>query len=195
MANQDASPRARFDGAVLAGGSSTRMGIDKALIEIDGLALVSRVGRALRESGAVSVVGIGRAHGPEPHIDRWVDDKWPAQGPLGGIITALHATRCELVAVVACDIPHASSTEIANIVERVGTADAALSVVDGRDQPLHAVWHRRSLAHLAAAFAAAVRSVQGAIDGLDIVRVEPLNARSVCDVDTPEALRSHLDGR
>ncbi len=40
-------------GAVLTGGSSTRMGADKALVEVDGVAMAARVAHALRASGCV----------------------------------------------------------------------------------------------------------------------------------------------
>src|SRR5688572_23504876 len=79
-------------GAVLTGGRSTRMGQDKALLEIDGEPMARRAGRVLAEAGATRVVAVGgdaralRAIGMEV-----VADPRQGDGPLAGIAAALHA--------------------------------------------------------------------------------------------------------
>ncbi|TML12241.1 MAG: hypothetical protein E6G39_12150 [Actinobacteria bacterium] len=79
-------------GAVLAGGSSSRMGRDKALIEVAGEPLVQRVARALTAAGAERVVVIG---GDRRRIEALglevVADRFPGEGPLGGVLTAMSA--------------------------------------------------------------------------------------------------------
>ena len=87
-----AAELAAFDGAVLAGGASPRMGRDKALIEIDGVAMVTIAVEALRAAGAADVWVVGGDRGAiEALGHRWVPDLHPGEGPLGGVITAKNA--------------------------------------------------------------------------------------------------------
>ena len=48
-----------FTGVVLAGGRSSRMGRDKALLEIDGCTLLDRAVALLHEAGAATVIVSG----------------------------------------------------------------------------------------------------------------------------------------
>ena len=90
-------------GAVLVGGSSRRMGEPKALIRVDGSAMVDRLGAVLRAAGCSRVVAVGPTQlaGQLEHVD----DLYPGDGPLGGVLTALSASgSTPLVCVVACDL-------------------------------------------------------------------------------------------
>jgi molybdopterin-guanine dinucleotide biosynthesis protein A len=82
--------REHWIGAVLTGGSSRRMGTDKALLEVDGVAMAVRVARALDAAGATEVMCIG---GDAPALAALglivVTDRHPGDGPLGAVITAL----------------------------------------------------------------------------------------------------------
>ena len=97
----------RAAGAVLTGGSSSRMGTDKALLELDGAVLARRVADALVTAGCAPVVAIGGDAGRlTAHGLAVVADRHPGEGPLGAIITALeHAEPLEVdvVVVLACD--------------------------------------------------------------------------------------------
>src|SRR6266446_3922753 len=98
-----------FAGYVLAGGGSTRFGRDKALVEVDGKPMLARMIELLRgaakEGKVVAVRGKYEAFGVEI-----IEDRWPGEGPLGGIITALEdaaqsAGRAEWNLIVSCDMP------------------------------------------------------------------------------------------
>ena len=84
----------RAAGAVLAGGASSRMGADKAFIAVGGVPMVLRAVTALRAAGADPVAVVG---GDGPRLQglglSYISDRYPGEGPLGGIITALGARR------------------------------------------------------------------------------------------------------
>jgi len=184
-----------FTGAVLAGGASSRMGTDKALIEVNGRALVTAAATALRDAGASSVIVIGgdrealRRLGLEVHPD---DD--PGQGPLGGLLTALRLATDEIVMVLACDMPAIDAESVRTIVDALAGAprsDLAVPVVEARRQCLTAAYRRRSATHLAAAYAGGERAPRRAIVGLEVVEVMGLDEHRLGDVDRPDDLHRY----
>ncbi|MGA2170607.1 MAG: NTP transferase domain-containing protein [Terracidiphilus sp.] len=87
-AARDAAPDAV--GFVLAGGRSSRMGEDKALLRLGGQPLVAHALGILRKAGlAASVAGAGSALGALAPV---VEHANPGLGPLGGICAALAST-------------------------------------------------------------------------------------------------------
>jgi molybdopterin-guanine dinucleotide biosynthesis protein A len=149
--------RSRLAGAVLVGGRSTRMGRDKALVEVEGVAMAERVARVIDAIGARPVVLVGGAERP---IGRpWVADLYPGEGPLGGIITALTEVDAERVAVLACDLPWIDQATLEALVDEAGDADVVCAFTDRR-QPLCAIWRSRVLPTLRRAFTAGERSMQ-----------------------------------
>src|SRR5205085_5084440 len=83
-------------GFVLAGGKSTRMGTDKALLDWHGRTLLTYMTDLLRDV-ADQVLVVGRD--PLP-------DRLPGRGPLSGIATALEATATDANLILAVDLPH-----------------------------------------------------------------------------------------
>lgn len=138
-------------GAVLAGGRGTRLGQDKALVEVGGEPLLARVvGRLAQVCAEVLVVG--RTAGPPlPAPAKFVLDLIPGQAALGGLYTALSAAACPLVIVVACDMPFVDPTLLRFLLGLMGDGvDAVVPLVRGEPQPLHAVYSR-ACAEVAAA--------------------------------------------
>jgi molybdopterin-guanine dinucleotide biosynthesis protein A len=165
------------------------MGADKALLDVNGRPLAVRVAEALRAAGATHVVAVGgdldglRAMGLDA-----VPDQHPGEGPLGGILTALAVATEDVVMVLACDLPGADATAIGAVVDALDDADVAAPRHDGRQELLHAAYHRRAQPALAAAFAEGERAVHRACRGLDVVSVEGLAGTALADADTPEEL-------
>src|ERR1700733_522697 len=83
-------------GFVLAGGGSRRFGRDKALAEFDGEPLIARLCRVLQTATSTPVRIIGDAAKYSQIGVECIADRWPGEGPLGGIITALEATNASL---------------------------------------------------------------------------------------------------
>lgn len=90
-------------GVILAGGASTRMGTDKALVEVDGEPMVAWVAAALgRVCDDLLVVGReGKLHG----IEAILDDHPGPLGPAAGVATALRLAAGRPVLAVAVDQP------------------------------------------------------------------------------------------
>lgn len=177
-------------GAVLAGGASRRMGTTKATIELDGLPLVLGVVRAARDAGAEPVVVVGGGSELDGlQVDRCPDDV-PGGGPLHAVAQVLEADGPQVVVILACDLPRVSAVELARLVEarRATDADVAVSVLDGRPQWLHAVWHRRAAPQLRAAIESGATSLHRGVERCSIVELEPLDPTTVHDVDRPEDL-------
>ncbi len=95
---------------MLCGGASTRMGRDKALIQVGETTMVERVCAVLAAAGCDPVVLVGgdRSRLTAATGREVVADTWPGEGPLGGVIDAVRwfaARGAEAVVVAACDLP------------------------------------------------------------------------------------------
>lgn len=170
------------------------MGTDKALIEIDGIPMARRVADALAEAGAGTVAAVGGD--VESLRDAGLDvypDRWPGEGPLGGVISSLHAVGTQpLVAVLSCDILDPDAGLISRLVDRCQRVDADLvvPVADGRPQWTHGVWRRSVADLLDEVFATGERSLVGASAGLQVERWDVPDPAVVADADEPCDLRS-----
>jgi len=88
---------------VLAGGKSTRMGSDKAFVQIEGRTLLDRV-LALARTATPNVWIVGSRDKFGSYAPT-VEDIFPERGPLGGIHAALTASSTELNLMLAVDAP------------------------------------------------------------------------------------------
>jgi molybdopterin-guanine dinucleotide biosynthesis protein A len=144
-------------GWVLTGGRSSRMGIDKALIEIDGRPLALRVADELAKvCDGVALVGDPERYS---HLGLPViPDSFPGQGPLAGIEAALAASHSEANLILACDMPALDPA----VVEQLFSAHSDCAVPqypDGKTEPLCSVFSRRCHPVIREALETGVRKV------------------------------------
>lgn len=177
--------------AVLVGGRSSRMGTDKAALDPfgQGTMLGIAVG-ALHDAGVspVAVVGADPTRDVPPFAEA-VPDEHPDEGPLGGIITALRWSPHDLVVVIACDMPFLTAEPIAGLISAARSSPEVAGVLvelDGRAQPLTAIW-RRSLALevLSTAFATGERAPRRLLDALPIATITCADPDALIDLDSP----------
>jgi len=173
----DVAPRGRpapahlpMAGVVLCGGRGTRMGREKASIEIGGVTLLQRaLARLSRVCDPVLVASGDLVVDTGGH--RSVADALPGSGPLGGVVGALREASHPLLAVVAVDLPWLDPGLLEMLAGRIGDADAALCETARGVEPLHAVYARTALSAAEAAVRGGDRSLRGLIATLRTVLV------------------------
>jgi molybdopterin-guanine dinucleotide biosynthesis protein A len=100
-----AAPSPEVTGAILAGGSSRRLGRDKVTLELGGKPLARWVAEAL--GPAVAELWLVTNH-PQAHIALGlplITDLVPFLGPVGGLATALFYARTPWVLLASADAP------------------------------------------------------------------------------------------
>ena len=96
---------------ILIGGRSSRLGRDKAFVEIGGRTLAQRALKTVRESGIAAKTTFVAGSQTQFAIEAltldapFIFDMVEGRGPLGGLHAALSYARTEWVFVLACDYP------------------------------------------------------------------------------------------
>ncbi len=142
-------------GLVLCGGQSTRMGQDKALLRIDGRALVVRSIEVLDAVAGDVWLACGSTSRYEELGRRLVLDETENAGPLTGLAAALRDLADGWLCVLACDMPRVEPELFELLLaeaEREGL-DACLAATSQGLEPLCAVYHARCAPSVAAALA------------------------------------------
>lgn len=194
------TPMIPFTLALNAGGRSRRMGQNKALLPVppDDVPLLAVLSarlavlqpqRLLVISDDPAVCALAATL---PHA-RCLPDRFPGQGPLSGIATALTAADGWMM-MLACDMPLLDPGVLAELLARADdTVDAVVPHVNDRFQTMHALYHRRCLPAVEAAIARGkLRAVAfyadvrvATVDEPTYRRFDP-HLRSLANVNTPE---------
>ena len=196
MPEPDPSRRDVAVGAVLVGGASRRMGRAKALLEVDGVVLAERVGRALASAGCDPIVLVGRpptvpAADLDALVERlgWevVEDRWPGEGPLGAIVSVFDTVPADAdVVIAACDLPDLDAETVRRLWPELPAGHGSDVVVARTDrlEPLLGRWRPSARARARSVFSAGGRAVVDLLAELDLLEVDVPVAR-LRNVNTP----------
>ena len=129
---------------ILAGGNSSRMGQDKAWIEICGQPLMRRAVAPVRDSGIRDVFISGRTDTDYSTLGCSVlFDLEPGGGPLGGIERALATATAPLVLVLAVDLPAITAAFLRRLAAYCNPLTGAVPRLRGELEPLAAIYPQR----------------------------------------------------
>lgn len=135
----------RVSAAVLAGGKSSRMGQDKALIAIEGKPMIQHVVETI-QSCIQDIVIISNRPDRLTFLNRPVyPDSIESCGPLAGIYTALKHVDTKHCLVVACDLPFVTRPLIQFLCENASRYDVFAFESDTGVEPLCAVYSKNCL--------------------------------------------------
>jgi len=188
MREQDAA------GFVLAGGRSSRMGTDKALVEFCGQPLVAHALEILREAGLSAAIA-----GAQPALSTFapvVPDDKPGLGPLGGVCAAMASTTAPWTVFIPVDLPLLPASLVQYLLNHACVTGKAITIssVAGFAQTFPAVIAQPAFLGLqaeletgrAGCFSAFKSAAAGLEQAIDVISVELLAQSG--QVSHPEGL-------
>lgn len=187
-----------FTVAIIAGGKSSRMGTDKSFVRIQGKPIIEHLLSRVASLGPAETILVTNRPADYAHLGLpMVSDVLPDKGSLGGIYTAIHASRQPYTLTLACDLPFANPALLRYMLGLC--ADNAFDVivprVNGYPEGLHAVYSQSCLAPIRRQLDADRLKVIGFYPDVRVRYVEeaehqPLdpNGLSFFNVNTPEEL-------
>lgn len=185
---------------ILAGGQGRRMGnVNKAHLQLDGETFIGRQLRTAAHWADERIVVVADSERAAelslPDDVQVVMDKFAGEGPLAGLHAGLEAASSPYAWVLGCDQPLLDAEAAKLLLSRLeeGDHEAALPIIDGRPQPLHAVY-RKEVGEIACRLlAGSQRKMLELLETIDWVGVEAsdfaaqgLSVRFADDVDTPD---------
>lgn len=141
-------------GVILAGGQSSRMGTNKALLDFHGEPLIQRLARRMEAWFAQTIVVTNT-----PEVYGFLGlpmfgDREPGLGPLGGLEAGLSASRYPIAFFCATDMPFVNEQLVRYLIKLAPQFDIVVPMQGGEYEPMHAVYSRSRLPLIAEMLAA-----------------------------------------
>jgi molybdopterin-guanine dinucleotide biosynthesis protein A len=134
-----------FTGIILSGGKSTRMGENKAFIEIEGIPIIQRI-RTLFEKLFKEIIIVTDQKERFSNIDAKIySDIFPNKGVLGGIYTGLFFSNFQYAFCAACDMPFLKESVIKFLLKKIEDYEVVVPKTRDGLQPLHAIYSKNCL--------------------------------------------------
>lgn len=131
-----------ISGIILAGGKSTRMGTDKALLKLGPYYIIERISLVLRTMVDEIIIVTDRPERYAKYGDRTTFDIMPGNGPMGGIHAGLVQAAHPWVLVTACDLPFISTSIGRLMIQCAANYDVVVPRYRGSFEPLYALYNK-----------------------------------------------------
>lgn len=178
---------------ILAGGASSRMGSNKALLPYQGGRFIEAIYRQMSRlfEEVILVTNSPDQYGFLPC--RKVTDLVPGMGPLAGIHSGLYHSSNPRIFVAACDMPYLHDGLVKHLATGSWECDVVLPESDRGVEPLHAVYGKGALEAIEEALHEGKRRIvsffhQVRVKGVAADEVARFDAsfRSFRNINTPE---------
>lgn len=168
--------RARgISAVVLAGGESQRLGVDKALLELNGQSLLARTVRrvATLSDDVIVVTNHPKKYEHLALQVRFVPDERPGEGALMGLYSGLREATDQSALAVACDMPFLNLPLLRYMMAKRPGYDVVVPRLENDMlEPLHALYSKRCLPFMAESLARGRRRVLAFFDQVKVHYVE-----------------------
>ena len=139
----------KLAGVILVGGQSSRMGRDKALLTQDGSTFLQQTVDDMRlVCEKIYLLASPGQTFPLPDDVEIIIDTTTFQGPAASLLDFAGHCEAQWLFVRAVDMPLASASEFMFRINLDKMIDGCLACVDGREQPLFAIYRRSSLLNI-----------------------------------------------
>jgi len=127
---------------ILAGGKSSRMGTNKALLTLNGKTVIEGIAESLEKTADELLIVTNTPDDYKFLHLPMTEDKWKGMGPLAGIEAGLSASKTEHNLIVACDMPFISVDLGTYLLSCLEDYQAAVPEISGRLHPLFAAYRK-----------------------------------------------------
>lgn len=166
---------------IQAGGQSSRMGQDKALVPLAGRPMIEHILTRLAGLGGETIITTNKPEDYEYLDLPLASDEEPGAGALPGLRTALKAAHGDNVFVLACDMPFVNRLLVEHLLGLASRADVIVPRWQNTYQTMHAVYARKSC--LRAVDKALEQGEQRMISFYSAVRVRPVPPEEIAEID------------
>jgi molybdenum cofactor guanylyltransferase len=138
--------RTQYSAIILAGGKSSRMGRPKADLKFEGGTMLDYIVAEMMRVFEDVVVAVSEhrlyAWEEASYSARSIVDRARYRGPVAALEQALRAVEFDRTFVCSCDVPFVSGDLARKLCDMLGDHDALIPQVEGKLQPLHAVYRK-----------------------------------------------------
>jgi FdhD protein len=177
-------------GVILAGGKSSRMGSNKALLPYKGGRFIEAIHRQMSEIFAEVILVTNNPEQYEFLPCRKVPDLIPHGGALAGIHSGLFHSANPAIFVVACDMPYLSNNLIRHLAGRADIESVLIPEGPAGLEPLHAVYGRGCLAAIEESLANGEKRILSFFDRVKTIKI---NAEHLAAFDPAFASFSNIN--
>jgi molybdopterin-guanine dinucleotide biosynthesis protein A len=184
-------------GLVLAGGKSSRMGHDKALLQRDGKSQLKHVVDVLGSVLPRVFVSTRSDQQDEPERAQYeqIVDRYHDMGPVAGVLSAMEAHPEVNWLVVACDLPNIDATTVGYLLQNISAAQPFTAYKSSHDElpePLCAVYRAGSDAIIRGFVDDGIKCPRKMLIRSDTLLLTQPDPSSLDNVNTPDDLHDSI---
>ena len=173
---------------ILTGGSSRRMGKDKAALPLAGKTMALYIAERYRELGPVAFSVNRRGRFPAGEYRELVD-RYPGCGPMNGLLSAFLETEEGVIFLTAADMPAGEPMAVRYLLERLGQHDACLFA----GEPLFGVYRRSCLPAAERCMEEGIYSLRSFLARIDALELPAEGPEFLINLNTPAEYEAFIN--
>ncbi|WP_238883779.1 molybdenum cofactor guanylyltransferase [Clostridium sp. YIM B02551] len=188
----------KVTGVILAGGKNTRMGVDKAFLEIDGVKFIDRILSVYKKIFSEIII---ITNTPEKYKVTGVKiyrDLICGKGSLGGLYTGILKSQNDYAFITACDMPYPNK-DLVEYIASIKEYDAVVPLIKERYHPLFAMYSKKSIEIIESQLKANNLRIQEIFQKLNVRKINENEIMkfdrmmlSLLNINTPQEYRNFL---
>ena len=164
-----------IQGVILAGGKSTRMGTDKALLSLHNKKVVEHIIEEMKNITPDIIIISNQPELYESYGYPIYKDRYKDKGPLAGLETAFYHMKGDIAVITPCDTPFIQHAIYEDLLRNIQPYDAVVPKYNGRLHPLAGVYRRSVHPFIETCIQNNQLQVKSFFDKIDVLYQEDFN--------------------
>lgn len=174
----------KVSGVILAGGKSSRMGVDKSILPISkNKTMISNIVEIFTDIFEEVIVVSNQLNKYEIDNIREASDIYLGAGPLGGIHAGLVTSSNDYIFVVACDMPFIETNLIEYLIEVGKGYDITVPIIANKIEPLFAVYSKNCKSYIEGLLKSNVYKVKELFSLVKVNYVDEQTLNKIVDIE------------